>query len=130
MNRDQRRPNMCLRYLARIIFVSFIVLTATLYAQTQTGSMQGTVSDPEGNALPGVTITIQGPALMGIGNFISTAAGTFRFPALPPGVYSLTAQLTGFKTVKRGELVVNVGVTLDFRLVLEPSTLSEEVTAL
>ena len=44
-----------------------------------TGSINGKVVDTEGNPLPGVTVTVQGPALQGKMSFVTTESGSFRF---------------------------------------------------
>ncbi len=76
-----------MRYLkvSMILLLSFMLISI-LHAQRQTGSIKGTVVDPEGNALPGVSITVEGPALIGTVTYVSTEDGVFRAPALPPGV--------------------------------------------
>jgi len=49
------------------------------------GSINGKVVDPQGNALPGVTITVTGPALQGQMIYVTNETGIFQFSALPPG---------------------------------------------
>jgi hypothetical protein len=83
-----------------------LILVAGLWAQEQTGSLRGVVTDNEGNPLPGVTITIASPAMMGTRSFVTTETGSYRFPSLPPGVYKVTAELKGFKTVERTDIEV------------------------
>ena len=94
-----------------------------------TGSINGKVVDSEGNPLPGVTVTVQGPALQGKMSFVTTQSGSFRFPSLPPGSdYQLTFELSGFKTVIRKGLKVSVGKTTTVSIQMEMSALEEEVT--
>ena len=66
-------------------------LTSGVFSQVQTGSITGQVLDNEANRLPGVTLTVSSPNLMGTRTFVSSENGAFRFPALPPGTYKLTA---------------------------------------
>jgi len=94
-----------------------------------TGSINGKVVDSEGNPLPGVTVTVQGPALQGKMSFVTTQSGLFRFPSLLPGSdYQLTFELSGFKTVIRKGLKVSVGKTTTVSIQMEMSALEEEVT--
>jgi len=119
------------RLLKNSIFCLLLVLLVvpSALAQRQTGSIAGDVVDDQKNPLPGVTITISGPAIMGTQSFVTTEGGHYRFIALPPGKdYKLTAALPGFKTVVRTGLVVNVGQTTTVDLVMEPSAVSEEIT--
>src|SRR5262245_57021667 len=74
---------------------------ATGFAQgTQTGTIRGTVSSQDGNALPGVTVTITSPVLQGQRTTVSDADGHFTFSALPPGAYQVQFDLSGFQTSK------------------------------
>jgi hypothetical protein len=96
-----------------------------------TGSINGKVVDTEGNPLPGVTVTVQGPALQGKMSFVTTESGFFRFPSLPPGSdYQLTFELSGFKTVIRKGLKVSLGKTTTVTIQMEMSALEEEVTVI
>ena len=62
------------------------------YAQgggaSSTGTIQGRVTDPQGAVLAGVTVTATSPSAMGAQTTRTTEAGTYRFPALPPGTYA------------------------------------------
>src|SRR4030067_2575076 len=88
---------------------SFVVLAAVLLAlgpaaftqSRETGAIVGTVTDQQGEGLPGVTVTVSGTNLMGTRTFVTDRQGSYRFPALPPGGYSVKAELQGFKTVIR-----------------------------
>ena len=111
-----------------IILALAFSLTSITFAQRQTGSIRGVVVDTEGNPLPGVTLTLTSPALLGERTFISTSRGVFRFPALPPGVYTIKAELSGFKTLIRKNVIVNVGKVTEIKLQMEMATIEEEVT--
>ena len=105
-----------------------IGLTSATLAQVQTGSIKGTITDEEGNALPGATVTATSDVMMGAKSYVTTETGAFRFPALPPGRYTLIAELPGFKTVKRAEIVVRVGKVVTIKFTMEMTTIEEEVT--
>jgi hypothetical protein len=109
-----------------VLFV--LLLAATGLAQRQTGSIQGKALDQDKNPLPGVTVTLTGPALMGTKEYTTPETGNFRFSALSPGTYELRAVLSGFKTVIRPGVIVGVGRATDIDLILEVSPVSEEVT--
>lgn len=97
-------------------------------AQRQTGSIRGTVIDQEGAPLPGATVTVSGATLLGSLTYVTSEAGNFRFPALPPGTYRLTAEMPGFKAVTLEGIDVHVGKTSSVEIKLEPAALEEEVT--
>lgn len=111
-----------------MILILSIGIVSILNAQRQTGSIKGTVTDPEGNPLPGVTITVSGPSLIGTITYVTTEDGVFRAPALPPGTYTITAELTGFQTVKREEVIVHVGMTTEVKIELKPAPIAETIT--
>ena len=118
--------------MKRLISISVILLfigaSLVLAQSRETGAIEGKVTDEEGSALPGVTVTISGPNLMGIRSSITDAEGKYRFPALPPGVYTIKAELQGFATVVQENVRLSTTVRLAVDLVMRPSTLEEEVT--
>jgi hypothetical protein len=93
-----------------------------------TGSIQGVVLDQEKVPLPGVTITLSSPNLMGTRTAITDTAGAYRFPALPPGTYQVRAQLPGFKTHIQENIRLQTTIRLTIDIVMTQSTLEEEVT--
>ncbi len=96
----------------------------------ETGAISGTVTEQEGGPLPGVTVTLSSPSLMGTRTFITESDGAFRFPALPPGMYEVKAELPGFKTVLRKNIRLTTTVRLTVDIVMEPATVAEEVTVI
>ena len=93
----------------------------------QTGSIEGTVNDDQGLALPGVTATAKNVATGFTRAATSDATGVYRIQALPAGTYEVKAELTGFAGRSR-QVVVNVETnsTVDFKMAVAGQT--EEVT--
>ena len=110
-----------------IVFLA-LVLTSTSFAQRQTGSIAGMVVEKEGNPLPGATVSISGPALMGTNSYVTSGTGLFRFPALLPGEFQIRVEMPGFKTIVRPGVIVSVGRTTEVLIELEVATVEEEVT--
>jgi hypothetical protein len=104
----------------------FGVLPAS--AQDFRGRINGTVTDNTGAVLPGVTVTVSSPALIQPQVQVTSAEGEFRFLALPPGVYAVDFELTGFQSVKRTDIRVVIGQTLSVDQQLQVATLQETVT--
>jgi hypothetical protein len=76
-------------------------------AQSLVGSVEGTVVDEQGGALPGVTVTLTGK--MGAKTAVTGVDGTYRFQAVEPGDYSVSAGgVSGFSTLRREDVRVNV----------------------
>lgn len=112
------------RHFARALLVVFIAvtgtsaLTAPVEAQV-TGSIAGTVRDASGAVLPGVIVTVTGPALQRrSATATSEADGTYQVSLVPPGIYRVTFELTGFSTVSRPqvEVAINQRTTVDVAL--------------
>ena len=80
-----------------ILLLAFGLASASFAQGRQTGSIHGIVIDEEGNPLPGATITVSGPALMGTKSYVTGNEGKFRFVALLPGVYEVMVEMPGFK---------------------------------
>jgi hypothetical protein len=115
-----------MRLLALVLAFVASVPTAA-FAQT-TGSIVGTVTDNTGSVLPGVTVVATSPAQMGAQTAVSSAAGTYRFPAVTPGVYAVAFELAGFTTVRREGIVVGLGFTATLNVQLTLASLTESVT--
>lgn len=111
-----------------VLLVVFLVSFATAQVDRQTGVIRGVVNDSEGAPLPGVNVTARSSALMGTVSDTTNMSGAFRLVSLPPGTYSFTAELEGFKKVTRENVIVRVGMTVTVNLTLEQATVSEEVT--
>jgi hypothetical protein len=111
----------------------FAVLTAsTALAQgggaSTTGSINGKVSDSSNAVLPGVTVSVTSPSLMGVQTTVTDAGGNYRFPALPPGTYTVTFELPGFNTLKRENIQIAMGFTAAVNVELAVASLQETVT--
>lgn len=103
-----------------------VSLASFIMAQRQTGAIVGRVID-----VPGATVSLSGPALMGTLNFTTSETGDFRFPAVPPGSdYVITVEMPGFTTVKQAGIIVNVGKTVTINIQLQPATVQKEVTVI
>ena len=98
-------------------------------AQVQTGSILVRVTDEQGAAVPGVTVTLTSPVLVaGTTSGTTDTGGVIRFPSLQPGVYSVKTELQGFRTVIRENVTVIVGQTVPLDMDLRVATVAETVT--
>lgn len=97
-------------------------------AQEFRGRINGTVTDTSNAVLPGVTVTATSPALIQPQSTVTGPDGDYRLIALPAGVYALTFELTGFRTLKRDGIRVVIGQTLTIDGQLDVATLEETVT--
>ena len=85
----------------------------------QSGALSGTVSSQDGQPLPGVTVSISSPALLGTRSTVSDANGGYIFKALPPGAYKITFELSQFATLEKSVTVaLGASVPLDASMAL------------
>jgi len=114
-----------------LLLALLLVASPLLLAQSKnTGSIVGTILDNENVLLPGVTITVSSPKLMGKRSAVTDAKGQYRFPALPPGVYSIKAELQGFGTVIQENIRLTTTKILSVDLTIKPTVMKEEVTVI
>jgi hypothetical protein len=115
----------------KTLFLTAILCLAGLgIAQTvQTGNIMGSVLSPEGEPLPGVSVTIISPAMI-IPKLatVTNERGAFRFMALAPGDYQMTFELEGMKTLIRKGVRVAVAQTVTINVTMELKTLEESIT--
>ena len=116
------------RWLHRILVLLAIVLAAAPSHAQQTSNLTGVVTDAQNAVLPGVTVTASSPALIGTQTVVTEPNGTYRFATVPPGVYTLTFELSGFQTQKRTNIVLALGQTLTVDSQLQVQSLQESVT--
>ena len=117
-----------MRSLARFLLVSALVALAPYaYAQTSNATLQGTISDSGGGVLPGVTVKLQSPTTGLQREVVTNASGVYVFNFLPAGTYEVTAELTGFKTVRNGDVLLEIGQNRSLDMKLEVGSLEETV---
>ena len=115
------------------VLVSALLIAPMLYGQVDysTATLRGTVADPNGAVIAGATVTATNSST-GISKEVKTSSdGSYRFSALPPGVYQVSTTATGFsKEVFKGlELTVGQSATYDVHLKVGVSNDVIEVTA-
>lgn len=106
-------------------FLLPFLLASRLAAEPGAGVIRGNVTDPQGEPLPGVTITLQQGDTT-LQTVWSDATGTFEFTGVTPGNYQLVAQLDGFGQARR-EVQLTGREPLKLTLVLETAQFAEEV---
>jgi hypothetical protein len=79
------------------------------YSQETTGGIQGTIKDPSGAVVAGATVTATTPTLVGSKETQTDSAGYYRFANLPPGNYTILVKASGFDTLKRENVLLEVG---------------------
>jgi hypothetical protein len=119
--------------------IKLLILAATLvvslagmsFGQEQTGSIEGTVKDPQGNLVPGVAVTIDGVSIGFTRTTTTDNQGRFTLTQIPPGKYKLTTSPTaGFGAAELTEVQVNLGAATaaNFTLQAAGATATVDVT--
>src|SRR3954452_834262 len=115
------------KIILAMIMLCSIVASSTAFAQQTSGNITGRIVDAQGAAVPGVTVTARSPQTGFVRTDVSDSEGIYRLTALPVGGYDVTAELSGFSTYSRKEVIVNVAQTTDLNVELKLAGVSESV---
>ncbi len=114
-------------WLTAIVGICLLALAGLAFGQAKSGNIYGRVVDDDGNALPGVTVTLTGGGAPQI--FTTDSRGDFRFLNLAPSTeYNLKFELENFATVERKNVAVNTGVNTDVRTGMKLAKVEASVT--
>ena len=115
-----------MRVMRLLVLAASVLTPAAALAQT---TLAGTVKDPSGAVLPGVTIEASSPVLIEKTRTAMTdAAGQYRIESLQPGTYTVAFTLTGFATLKRDDVIVSGTGVVKIDAEMRIGTVAETVT--
>ena len=118
-----------MKNVLRLCMALCIALGATaVLAQEPTGSIEGTVKDPQSAIVQNATVTVRNPATNFTRSTTTSENGNYRFSQLPPGTYEMKVAGTNFKTSVVSDVIVAVGQTLALDVHLEVGGAAETVT--
>jgi outer membrane receptor protein involved in Fe transport len=112
---------------AAVLAAALVPFAAFAQTSRTTGALIGTVTDPQGGALPGVTVTATSPQLQGSRTAVTDEKGEYILPTLPPGTYHLEYVLQGLPTVTRDNVRVALNETTKLNVPMQLVT-TEVVT--
>jgi hypothetical protein len=120
----------------RICYPSGLATTALVWAlalpahaQQSTGTITGRATDASGLALPGVSVSIASPQMIGgARTAVTDDQGVYRFTLLAAGAYTVTFSIAGFKTLNIEGVTISAGTTMTINGRLELAALEETVT--
>jgi outer membrane receptor protein involved in Fe transport len=112
------------------LLVCFALFTGSVFAQSATtGSIEGTVTDTSGAAVPGASIRVTSPNLISAQSATTDDNGRYKIANLPPGRYSVTVEATkGFAKFEKTEVEVNLSRTTSVEIQLAPANVGASVT--
>jgi outer membrane receptor protein involved in Fe transport len=107
-----------------------LALTFSAFAQVQNGQFTGTVSDPTGAAIANAKVTVNNAAIDLNLTTTTNSSGNYTVKEVPPGVYKLTVEAPGFKTVSNAGVTANAGTIahVDFKMLIGKASEVIEVT--
>src|SRR5262245_8301428 len=101
---------------------------ASVFAQEFRATITGRVTDPNGLLAPGATVTAANGQTGEVAIGVTTTDGVYTIPFLRPGVYTVSAELTGFRKVSQANVRLEVGQTASVNFQLQLGELSELVS--
>ncbi|MBA3712538.1 MAG: TonB-dependent receptor [Pyrinomonadaceae bacterium] len=110
-----------------VVAFSLICEVPRARAQSAVATLSGTVEDPNGAVVPGVTVTILNPGTGFAREATTNDAGIYTFPSLAPGNYSVTARGGGFPSVEIKDVVLNVNDRRSLQIQLKLGQVGEIV---
>ncbi len=114
--------------LAFFLAMGLAVVADDAMAQQGTAEIRGRVIDQSGGALPGATVVVRNQASGVYRQGVSTADGSYFLTGVTPGVYELTAEMSGFKKYSRKDVRLEVGKTSTVDIPLEVGGVTEQLT--
>ena len=116
------------RFVAVAIFV--LVTAGTSLAQSDRGTIAGTVLDSSGAVVQGASVTATGANTGAVYKTTSTDTGAYRIPDMQVGVYNITITAAGFKTSEQKGVVVQINTTSSLDITLQPGAVTDTLTVL
>ena len=108
-------------------FLACALVVSLSNGQSNSGNIQGTVSDSTGAALPKATVTVRNLDTGATVSTETTDAGLYSAPNLPPGRYALTVEAPNFKKYVREGVTVPTGTTVTLDIQMQLGMVSENV---
>lgn len=111
-----------------ILFSVLLIASAFLSAQSRTGTLKIIVIDDTGNVVPGVSLTLSSPVMMGEKTLIANVVGEALFINLTPGIYQLKSSLGGFQEKVSTDIEISLDRQTLLQVEINPATIEESVT--
>jgi hypothetical protein len=117
-----------MRKQSMVLALFALLVAASAYAQRTSATVRGTVRDSTQAVLPGATVTVVNTDTGLTRATVTNSVGAYAVPELPIGRYRITAELQGFKTATRTDVILKVADDLGLDFELAAGQLSEVVT--
>src|SRR5262249_2673268 len=111
-----------------LLLICFSILALTALAQTDRGTLTGTVSDTTGAVIPGVVIEAKNVQTGAVYEAGSSETGNYTLAQLASGTYAVSGTLPGFRRFVRTGVIVSVATVLRLDVTLQVGAAGESVT--
>src|SRR2546427_12105705 len=116
-----------MRFRKIALLALLMALAVPALAQERFGGLSGVVTDSTKAAVPGATVTVTNKETGAVRTGVTGADGSYRFPEIAPGRYSVTIELQGFQKVTADDVLVLLGKTFNVNAELKPGAVTEVV---
>lgn len=111
-----------------IVLVLTVLISSPVRAQAPaSGSVQGVARDQQGAVIPGVAVSASSPTVPGVHRTTTDRAGRYRLADLPPGEYTIVAELDGFATFHRPSIAVRAGLNVPVDIAMSIGAIDETI---
>ncbi len=119
-----------MRFFARSLAscLALIIFTLSLSAQTNRGSITGTVTDNTGAVIPGAIVTVTNVGTNQSQKVTTSSDGAYTVTLLDPVMYRVTIEARGFKKTIIKDVKVDTAATITANVTLELGEVTNEVT--
>jgi len=108
--------------------ICFLLLSVSLFAQNDRGTITGEVKDQAGAVVPNATVVALNVATGTQAKATTTGTGNYTLPSLPAGIYTVSVEVAGFKKFEQENIEVQVSITNRIDIALQVGAASETVT--
>lgn len=121
------RSNRLVACFASLIFAVELGISSNVFAQVESGTINGTVLDTSGALISGARVTITSAATAQVRTTVTNTSGEYSVPFLAPGAYDVEVSKDGFANVTRRGLILQVDQTLAIRFTLKLGSVQQSV---
>jgi hypothetical protein len=114
--------------MAVLLGAMSLSVVSPAFGQGAGASIEGVVKDDQGGVLPGVTVTLRNQDTGVTKTSVTQPDGQYRFLALGPGKYHLSAELTGFASKEVGDVTITIGLSVTQNFTMGIQAVLESVT--
>jgi hypothetical protein len=111
-----------------VLLAFFVMVTSSVWAQSVRGDIAGTVTDPSGAVIVGAKILATNTGTGATSTATSSSAGTYHFPSIPLGTYTLSVTAPGFSPATVSNVLVQIQSVAAQDIKLQPGSAAQTVT--